>query len=133
MADRLLGILRHQALKFGLGLLVLEMRLPGANKDAGELRPGIRGAHVDDPHRLNARLWRLDPEQGWRLATFDTAPELPLGGDDEVLIERIGMGLDLDPLAAAGNDGEDRSSCRNHPHIVLQLRHVLLGGGLFRE
>ena len=103
MAGRLPGILRHQALEFGLGFLVLEMRLSGANKDAGEFRPGIGGAHVDDAHRLNARLRRLDPKQGWRLATFDTAPELPLGGDNEVLVERIGMGGDLDPFAAAGN------------------------------
>ena len=30
-------------------------RRPGAGKDAGELRPGIRGAHVDDADRLDPR------------------------------------------------------------------------------
>ena len=55
-------------------------------------------------HRLNARLRRLDPEQGRGLAALDTAPELALGGDNEVLVERIGMGGDLHPFAAAGND-----------------------------
>ena len=32
MADRLLGILRHQAFELGLGLLVLEERRPGWRK-----------------------------------------------------------------------------------------------------
>jgi len=48
MADRLPGILRHQVLELGLGLLVLEMRLPGVDEDAGVLRPGIGSAHIDD-------------------------------------------------------------------------------------
>ena len=106
MADRLLRILRHQALKLGLGLLVLEVRVPGADKDAGELRPGIGGAHVDDANRLNPRLRRLDAEQARGLAALHTAPELPFGGDNEVLVERIGMGGDLDPFAAAGDHRE---------------------------
>ena len=79
---------RHQALELGLGLLVLEMRLPGADEDIGELGPGIGGAHIDNADRLNARLRRLDPEQGRGLAAFHAAPELALGGDDEVLVKR---------------------------------------------
>ena len=133
MADRLLGILRHQALEFGLGLFVLEMRRPGPGEDHGKLRPGIGRAHIDDAHRLNARLRRLDPEQSRGFAALDTAPELALRGDDQVLVERIGMGRDLDPLAAAGDHREDRSPGRHHPHVMLQLRHVLLGGRLLRE
>jgi hypothetical protein len=43
------------------------------------------------------------------------------------------MAPDFDPFAAAGNHGEDRGPGRNHPHIMLQLRHVLLGGGFLRE
>src|SRR5580698_6878812 len=58
MADRLFGILGHQALQLCLGLFVLEVGRSGAGKDPGELRPGIGGAHVDDAHRLNARFWR---------------------------------------------------------------------------
>ena len=95
-------------------------------KIAGKLRPGVRRAHIDDTDCLDARLWRLDAEQGRGLAAFDTAPELPLGGDDEMLVERIGVGLDLDPFAAAGNDREHRRPGSDHPHIVLQLRHILL-------
>ena len=63
MADRLLGVLRHQRLEFGLGLFVLEMGCRVSRKDAGKLRPGIGGAHIDDPDRLDPRLRRLDPEQ----------------------------------------------------------------------
>jgi hypothetical protein len=50
-----------------------------------------------------------------------------------VLIERIGMGGDLGPPAAAGNDGKDGGSGGNDPHIMLQLWHVLLGRGFLRE
>jgi hypothetical protein len=39
-------------------------------------------------------------------------PELPLGRDDKVLIKRIGMGGDLDPLAAASDDRQRRAPGR---------------------
>ena len=68
-----------------------------------EFRPRIRRAHIDDPDGLDPWLWRFDTEQARGLAALDTAPELPLSSDNEVLIERIGMGGDLDPFAAAGN------------------------------
>src|SRR5689334_7295389 len=41
MADRLLGVLRHQAFELDLSLLVLEMRGPGPAKNRGKFRPGI--------------------------------------------------------------------------------------------
>src|SRR5215469_15718637 len=44
MADRLLSIFRHQAFELGLGLLMLEVRLPRPDKDVGERRPGIGSA-----------------------------------------------------------------------------------------
>src|SRR6516164_8529446 len=50
---------------------------------------------------------RLNPNEARGLAAFDTAPELALGCNDQVLIERIGMGSDLDPFAAAGDHRED--------------------------
>jgi hypothetical protein len=40
---------------------------------------------------------------------------------------------DLDPFAAASDHGEDSALGRNHPHIVLQLRHIFLGRRFFRE
>jgi hypothetical protein len=42
------------------------------------------------------------------LASLDAAPEFPLGSNDKVLVERIGMDLDLHLLAAAGDYGEHR-------------------------
>ena len=98
MADRLLGVLRHQALELGLGLLVFEIGRAGAGKDAGELRPGVGRTHVDDADRLDPRLWRLDTEQARRLTAFDAAPELPLRGDDQVLVEGIGMAQRSRPI-----------------------------------
>jgi hypothetical protein len=50
-----------------------------------------------------------------------------------VLVERIGMGDDLHPFAAAGNYREDRRSGRYDPHIMLQLRHVLFSRRFFRK
>ena len=133
MADGLLSVFRHEALKFGLGLFVLEMRRSGPREDRREFRPGVRRAHIDNAHGLDARFGRLDSEQGRGLTILDTAPELPLSGDDQVLVERIGMGRDLNPLAAAGDHREHRLPGRHHPHIVLQLRRILLSGRLFRE
>ena len=133
MSDRLTGILGHQALELSFRLLVLEVRGPGAEKNARELGPGIGGAHIDNPNRLNARRWRFNPKQGWRLATLHAAPELPLGGNNQVLVKRVGMSFDLDPLAAARDNGEHGCPRSEHPHIVLQLRHVFLGRRLLRK
>ena len=68
-----------------------------------------------DPRRRDARLRRLDPEQGRGLAALHAAPELALGGDDEVPVEGIGMNFDLDPLAAASDHGKDRARRRHDP------------------
>src|SRR5580693_1597308 len=87
VANCLLGVLWHQALEFKLGLFMFEMGRSGPRKDRSELHPGIRGAHVDNAYRLDARLRRLNAEQRRRLAALDTAPELPLSGDDQVLVE----------------------------------------------
>src|SRR5262249_39571981 len=133
MASRFLGILRHQRFQLDLRTLMLQKGLSGAAEDSGKFRPGIRGAHVDDPHRFDAWLGRFNTKQSRGLAALDTAPELPLGGDNEVLIKRISMGSNFDPFAAAGDHREHRAPCCNHPHIVLQLWQVFFGRGLFRE
>jgi hypothetical protein len=49
MADRLLGILRHQSLELSLGILMLEMGLPCPGKETGKLRLGALSA--PDRHR----------------------------------------------------------------------------------
>ena len=103
MPNRLLGIFRHQALKLGLGLLVLEMRLAGSREDRSELGPSIGRSHVNNAHRFEPRFRRLDAKQLGLFAALDTTPELALGSHDQMLIERIGMGQDLDPFAASGN------------------------------
>jgi hypothetical protein len=74
--------------------------------------------------RFDARLRRIDTKRAGGLATFDTAPELPFGGDDDVPIKRISMRLDFHPLAAAGDHSEHRAHGGQHPHIVLQLRRI---------
>ena len=82
MPNRLLGILWHQGLKSGLGLLVLEMRLAGSREDRGELGPSIRSAHVNNTHRFKPWLRRLDAEQPGLFAALNTAPKLAFGGDN---------------------------------------------------
>src|SRR5580704_5067463 len=86
MPDRLLGILRHQPLQFCFGLFVFEMRRTRPREGGCELRPGIRCAHVDNADRLDSWLRRFDTEQSGRLTALDTAPKLPLRGDDKVLV-----------------------------------------------
>src|SRR6516225_6167829 len=92
MTDGFLGILRHQGLKLRLGSLMLQKRFPGAAKETGKFRPGVRRTHIDNPDRLDPRLGWLNTKEVRRLAALDTAPELPLGRHNQVLIERIGMG-----------------------------------------
>ena len=119
--------------ELGFGPFMLEMRLPGANEDIGEFDPGIGGAHINDADGVDARSRRVDPEESRGLAALDATPELAFGRDDEVLVEGIGMGGDLDPFAAAGDHRQDRGAGCDHPHVVLQLRHVFRQCGFFRE
>ena len=53
------------------------------------------------PYFLNPWLPRFDAKEARGLPAFDAAPELALGRNNQVLVERIGMGGDLDPFAAA--------------------------------
>ena len=59
MPDGLLGILGHQALEFGLGLLVFGMGRASTGKDCSKPRADVGRTHVDDAHRFDARLRRL--------------------------------------------------------------------------
>ena len=76
---------------------------PSAAENARKFGPGVRSAHVDDSDCFDPWLRRFCTEEARSLAALDAAPELPLRRDNKVLIERIGMGGDLDPFAAAGN------------------------------
>ena len=93
VADRLLGILRHQPLEFGLGPShvrgcaerVRENTPANSAQELEALMSTMRTASIRG-------LWRLDTEQPRGLAALDAAPELLLSGHDEVLVERVGMG-----------------------------------------
>ena len=50
-----------------------------------------------------------------------------------MLVERVGGDGHLDPFAAAGDDRERRRPGVGHPHVVLELGHVLFGRRLFGE
>jgi hypothetical protein len=73
------------------------------------------------------------PKMAGVLSVFDAAPEFAFSGDDQVLVKGIGLDLDFYPLAAAANDRKHRGSRGYYPHIVLQLRHILVGRGLLGE
>jgi hypothetical protein len=89
MPSRLLGVLRHQAFQFGLGVLVLQEGRPGLAKDGGEFRPGIGRTHVDDADGLDAGPRRVGAEQPRGLTALNAAPELLLSREQEVLVETI--------------------------------------------
>src|SRR6516162_997549 len=48
MADRLLGVVRHQGFELAFCSLVAEKGFPRVAEERGELGPGIRRAHIDD-------------------------------------------------------------------------------------
>src|SRR5271166_1586460 len=60
MAGGFLGVVRHQGFELGLSSLMVKKGGTGGAEEAGELRPGIRSAHVDDPDGLDPRPRRLD-------------------------------------------------------------------------
>ena len=66
-------------------------------------------------------------QRGEGLATFDATPKFPFSGNDEVLVERIGMGGDLDPFTAAGDYGEHSASGRDDPHKPADRRYFIGG------
>src|SRR6516225_8586285 len=62
VADGFLCIFRHQRFQLGFRSFMIQKGLPCAAEQAGKLRPRIRSTHVDDPHRLDPWLGRLDAE-----------------------------------------------------------------------
>src|SRR5260370_19765745 len=66
--DGLLGILGHPGFKLAFGPFVVEKGTPGVTEEGGELRPGIRQAHIDDADGLDARPWRLGIDEMGRFA-----------------------------------------------------------------
>src|SRR5262245_2316200 len=127
MPDRLLGVLRHQCLQFGLGILVFEKSRTRAAENPCKFRPRVRRAHVDDAYGLNTNPRWLRQEHARRLTRFNTTPELFLSCEQEMLVERISRDGKLHPLAAPGDDRQCGRPCVGHPHVVLKLGNVLLG------
>ena len=93
----------------------------------------LDAAHIDQPDRRDPWSWRLGIEEARGLAGHHRAPEVPLGGDEEVLVERVGRDLHVQPMAAAGDDRERRLCSSDDPHVVLELGHVLRDRPFLRE
>src|SRR5215471_13083125 len=102
--DGLLGILRHQGFELAFRPFVVEKGTPGVAEERGELRPGIRRAHIDDADGLDARPRRLGIDQVGRFAGLHAAPELLFSRHQNAKIQRIHGDRDLDPFATAGDD-----------------------------
>jgi hypothetical protein len=58
---------------------MLEEGGAGRTEHASEFRPRIGRAHIDDLHRLDPGLGRLNAEWSRKFAGFDAAPESSLG------------------------------------------------------
>src|SRR5262249_24656939 len=97
---------------------------PGVAEERCELRPRVRRAHVDDADGLDARPWRLCHDEVRDLAGLDAAPELLFRRDQNGEIKRVHWYGDLDPFAAAGNDGETEVR-KWVTHMLCWTRHVL--------
>jgi hypothetical protein len=85
---------------------MLEVGRPRSPKAGSELRPGVRDAHVNNAYCLDPRPWRLDAKEARRLSGLDAPPKLLLGGQEQVLVERIRCDRGRDPLPTAGGDRE---------------------------
>src|SRR5580704_3869518 len=79
MAGGFLGVLRYQGLELGPGPLMVEKGGTGGAKKAGELRPRIRLAHVDDVNPFGSGPRRLDPVGARSIPGLNAAPEPALG------------------------------------------------------
>src|SRR5262245_27033995 len=110
MPDRLLGILRHKRLELALRALVVEKGFPGVEEERFELSPRVRRAHIENADGLDARPWRLGHDEVRDFAGLDAAPELLFRRHQNGEIERVHRYGDLDPFAAARNDGEHRAA-----------------------
>src|SRR5262245_28004305 len=106
--DGLPGILGYQGFELAFRPFVVEKGAPGVAEKRGELRPGIRRAHVDNADGLDARPRRLGIDEMGRFAGLHAAPELLFRRDQNAEIERVHGDCDLDPLAAAGDDRQHR-------------------------
>src|SRR5262245_1744745 len=76
MSDGLPGILGHQGFEFDFGPFVVERGASRVAEERGELRPGIRCAHIDDADGLDAWARRLGIDEMGRFAGLHAAPEL---------------------------------------------------------
>src|SRR5262249_53394887 len=106
MANRLLGVLRHPRPDLALRPLVVEKCFAGVAEERCELGPRVRRAHIDNPDGFNARPRRLGHDEVRDLAGLNAAPELLFRRHQNGEIERVHRNSDLDPFAAAGDDGE---------------------------
>src|SRR5882757_8582338 len=118
--DRLLGVLWHEPLELALGPLVIGMGLSGFAKQAGEFRPGVGGVHVDYAHRFDAGLRWFAIEQRRGFTGFDRPPEGLFSGDQDGLIDRVGLDRELNPLAVAVDNRKHRFLGAGDQHVVLK-------------
>jgi hypothetical protein len=133
MAGGFFGVLRHQGFELGLGPLMVEKGGTRGAEEASKLRPGIGFAHVDDPNCIDSRPRRLDAAGARGLSGLNAAPEPALRRHQKVLVEGVGGNGHLNPLASACDDRERRAPGVGHPHVVLQLGHMLPGRRFFGE
>jgi hypothetical protein len=101
----------------------------GAAIDGGEFAPGIGGAHVDNAHRRKPWPGWFHVEQARGLAAFYATPEFSFDRQQHMLVKAVGRHRNLDPLAAAGDDGQGRTLGVGDPHVVLELSHMFGGCG----
>src|SRR5215813_6650918 len=98
MPDGLLSIFGYQGFELAFGPFVVEKSAPGVAEEGGELRPGIRRAHIDDADGLDAWPRRLGQDEMGRFAGLHAAPELLFRRDQDAQIKRVHGDRNLDPF-----------------------------------
>src|SRR6516225_2529694 len=133
MPDGLPRILRHQGFELAFRSFVVEKGAPGIAEERCEFRPGVGRAHIDDADGLDAWTRRLGQDEVGDFARLHTAPEFLFRRYEDGELKWVHGNRDLHPFAPASDDREHRGTEVGDPHVVLQLRHVFFGGGLFGE
>src|SRR5262249_27100284 len=115
MPDGLPGILRHQCFELALGPFVVEKGAAGIAEERGELRPGIRRAHIDDADGLDTGPRRLGQDKVGHFARLHTAPEFLFRRHEDAEIKWVhGMVISTHLPPPVMIDSTDVLKCVTH-------------------
>ena len=106
----------------------------GRAEEASELGPGIRARSYRPRELLRREAAAVRSPYGLGVSPVWTQRQNRRSAViRKCWYKRVGGNGHLDPFAPAGDDRQRRRSGVGHPHVVLELSHMLFGSRLFGE